>query len=371
MSNNKSKYNSTKNPKVTYYLGAGASYNALPIWEKQGNSMIEVSNQITSVINNSKLQDDSKYAILFQNETLKKFATQLQEFGSLAVEYGSIDIYARRLHLLNEKEKLKNLKYCLSVYFDLWEKYFYKGQKINNTSFYQKIDKRYYSLLSILLDENGKFPKLNESISIITWNYDLQFEMAYASFLPNKFNSLETINSGLKFKDDLYSNNRLDIVHMNGYRGEFKSGDNTYPIVEDKHSDKIEDYLYGLLDNYDQFRVSNKPDYSDCIKYAWERNSKTIERAIKIMAETDILVIIGYSFPSFNRQIDDQLIKEFEKKPYSKVIYQDPNINIDVVNSLFRNSEDVELKTDINARQFYIPPEFLIQSEAPKISFGL
>jgi len=370
MNKNQSKYNSTKNLKITYYLGAGASYNALPIWHKQGNSMIEVSIQIFEKLKSVSLKEDSNTAILFENQILTKFAEKLMEFGKFAVEYGSIDIYARRLYLLKDINRLNELKYCLSVYFDLWEKFLFLGQKINENDYYQKIDKRYYSLLSVLLEKNDNLPKLNDSISIITWNYDLQVEMAYASFLPNKFNSLETIDSGLKFKDNIYNNERLNIVHLNGYRGEFKYGNNTYPNVDDKYSDTIEDYLLGILENYSQFKRPG-PDYKDCIKYAWESNSKSIERAKKIMEGTDILIIIGYSFPSFNRGIDSLLINEFEKKSYHKIIYQDPNINIDIVKSIFKNPNDVELKNDINTRQFYIPHEFLFPTEGAEISFGI
>lgn len=369
MSSTQSKYNSTKNLKVTYYLGAGASYNSLPIWEKQGASMTEVSNHIFSILRSDNLKEDSKTAILFENKTLTEFAEQLSEFGRLAVEYGSIDIYARRLHLLGDNKQLSDLKYCISVYFDLWEKFFYKGQKIDVNSFYQKVDKRYYSLLSILLDKNGRAPKLNNAVSIISWNYDLQVEMAYASFLPDKYNSLETINTGLKFKDDIYSNNPLDIIHLNGYRGEFKSGDKTYPIVEDKYSDTIENYLYGLLENASQFRASDNPNYNECIKYAWESNSKSIEQAKKVMEETDILIIIGYSFPSFNRHVDSELINSFQQNSYYKIVYQDPNISEDIVDSIFKNPKDVELKTEIDTRQFYIPHEFLFPTEGAKISF--
>lgn len=371
MSKNQSQYNSTKNLKITYYLGAGASYNALPIWHKQGNSMIEVSNQIFDRLKSINLKDNSRTAILFKNQILTNFAKKLKKFGEFAVEYGSIDIYARRLYLLKDLKQLNELKYCLSVYFDLWEKFLFLGQKINKNDSYQKIDKRYYSLLSVLLEKNDNLPKLSDSISIITWNYDLQMEMAYASFLPKGYNSLETINSGLKFKDNIYNNERLNIIHLNGYRGEFKYENKTYPNVEDKYSDTIEDYLLGILENYNQFKRSG-PDYKDCIKYAWESNSKSINRAKKIMEETDILIIIGYSFPSFNRQIDSQLITEFEKKSsYKKIVYQDPNINSDLVNSIFSRPEEVELKSDINTRQFYIPHEFLFPTEGTEISFGV
>ncbi len=363
-----SKYNSTENLKITYFLGAGASYNALPIWNEQGNSMVQVSNHISDKLNTESLLKNIRTKPLFKNEILTTFAKKLSKYGQLAVEYGSIDIYARRLHLLNDLEQLNDLKYCLSVYFDLWEKFLSPGEKLNRENYFNQIDKRYLSLLSVILEKNGRKPRLNNLVSFITWNYDLQVEMAYNSFLPTRNNSLEEINSGISFMNYDENETNLDVIHLNGFRGIFKNENKKYPIVEEKFNDSFEEYLIGLLDNYSQFKRSS-PDYLDCIKYAWESDSKSIENARKIMSETDILIIIGYSFPSFNRKIDSELIKEFEKTSYHKIIYQDPFANEDIVNSIFSNPNDVQLEK-VNSKQFYIPHEFLFPSSGEEISFG-
>jgi len=230
--------------------------------------------------------------------------------------------------------------------------------------FFNKIDKRYFSLLSVLLERNGLQPKLNNLVSFITWNYDLQVEMTYSSFLSTKNNSLDTINTGFHFMNDI---NEPDIIHLNGYRGVFKHSGQVYPIVEDNTHNNLEEYLLGLLENYSQFKRPN-PDYSECIKYAWKSDSKSIDSARKIMKDTDILIVIGYSFPSFNRRIDSELIKEFESTSYHKIVYQDPFANEDIVNSIFSNPSDVILEK-ANTKQFYIPHEFLFPSEGSKIVF--
>lgn len=367
----RSKYNDTRNLKITYFLGAGASFNALPIWKGQGNSMVEVANQIRAVTNNTDVKKSPETAVLFYNSELIDLANKMSNYGSLAVEFGSIDVYARRLHLLGENEELNNLKYHLSVYFDLWENFIYKNQIIDliKKTHYQKIDKRYYSLLSVLLEKNGNTPKLNDLVSFISWNYDLQMEMAYKSFLPNNANSLKDINSGFRFLTDEENDNDLDIIHLNGHRGVFKNGGKTYSNVRDNLYDSFEEYLLGLLDNTTQFRRS-KIDYSNCMKYAWETESKSLEYAKKVMRDTDILIIIGYSFPSYNRKIDSELINEFEKKSSRQIIYQDPNANQELLKSIFRNTENVKFKKE-NTNQFHIPHEFLFPTAPAEPNFGI
>ncbi len=366
MNKNESSYNSTMNKKFTYLLGAGASFNSIPILEGQGKSMMQVANSLQIAINDINLFPNSKSSKIFENEKLLNFKNNLFHFGKLANEYGSIDIYARRLSLLGNFTELNNLKYCLSVYFDLWETFF--GIKtIQNESkkkYFDKIDKRYFSLLSVLLEKNDQKPKLNNNISFISWNYDLQLEKAYSSFLPTNNNTLEVINSGIKFIDD-ESDQKQDIIHLNGYRGEFKYENKRYPTVDINNQATLEDYLFQLLDNEDQFRKSEL-DYKECIKYAWEADSILLKKAKKIMQETDVLIVIGYSFPSFNRKIDSMLIKAFEDNNRGRVIYQDPNANQDIINSIFSNPNDVKIEKD-NINQFYIPHEFLYQTDDKEV----
>lgn len=364
-----SKYNDTRNLKITYFLGAGASFNALPIWKGQGDSMVEVANHIRTAINNTDVKNNPETADLFNNSELIDLANKMSNYGSLAVEFGSIDVYARRLHLLGEIDELNDLKYHLSVYFDLWENFIYKNQVIdrNTKTHYQKIDKRYYSLLSVLLEKNGYTPKLNDLVSFISWNYDLQMEMAYKSFLPNSANSLDEINSGFKFLADKENDEDLDIIHLNGHRGVFKNEGKTYSNVKDNLHDSFEKYLLGLLDNTTQFRRS-KIDYSKCMKYAWETESKSLEYAKKVMRDTDILIIIGYSFPSYNRKIDSELINEFEKKSSRQIVYQDPNANQELLKSIFRNTDIVKFEKE-NTNQFHVPHEFLFPTAPAELNY--
>lgn len=363
-----SKYNSTKDLKITYYLGAGASYNAIPIWKAQGTSMGAVSLGILGFIDNNDLAKKDSTKNLHRNPFLTRLAEKIARYGKLAVEYGSIDIYARRLYLLGNSKELNDLKFCLSVYFDLWENFTHKGQMIEKGTMYTKVDKRYLSLLSVLLEKenNSATPKLNKQVSFISWNYDLQLEMSYDSFMANKGNSLENINSGIQFMEQEEHLVRQEILHLNGYRGIFKHGKTIYPNVEGLSAKvTMEQYLSKIIENDSQFKRPGA-NYGECIKYAWERSEASLNNAKQIMRETDILIVIGYSFPSFNRKIDSQLIKAFEESGYYDIIYQDPYGNEDIARAIFQDVKKVTLEKS-NTDQFYVPHEFLFPTEGEEI----
>jgi hypothetical protein len=356
-----SKYNDTTNLKVTYLLGAGASYKAVPIWNKQGASMKSVGEEIIREAE-MKFKKSNVPGPNEDHSYLLKLGKQFKFLGKKAEDFGSIDIYAKRLFLLNETNELNDLKKCVSIYFDLWESGFLGCSKEN----YIKIDKRYFSLLSVLLEQNESSPRIHSNVSFITWNYDLQFEKAYETFLPEKEKSLESIISKI-------TNQKTEqkIVHLNGYRGVYSSNEKEFEIVDKMKFSSVESYLKEILRKKEELDTSSY-NFQNSIKYAWEMDSDSLDRAKQIMEKTDILVIIGYSFPAFNRAIDQALINEFEKGTgYKRVIYQDPNANDDIIRSLFRNGnrKDYVKLVKENKDQFYIPHEFLSPSKGEPIVF--
>lgn len=351
--------------KITYLLGAGASYQSVPIWKKQGETMMNVAADVLNILNAPQTEKN-----LLKDKDLITFFEDLKEFGHKAIEYGSIDIYAKRLFLLQDAN-LNRLKHCLSVYFDLWENFHFKKYTLPSTEdkkiTYEKIDKRYYSLLSVLLEKDENAPKLNSNVNFITWNYDLQIENCYESFLSNKLPSYEDINSFFKFmnQDD---NERSDVIHLNGFRGVFyDEHKNLYENLDKKNKETIESYLGALKSNFGQFKKMNY----NSIKYAWEATSKSIEKAKKVLSETNILIIIGYSFPPFNRKIDSELIESFNtSRKFKKVVYQDPQANEDIVKVLFSGIKNVEiLNKELN--QFHIPQELLFPPAKRRVTATL
>ena len=112
--------------------------------------------------------------------------------------------------------------------------------------------------------------------------------------------------------------------------------------------------------------TSNKQiNFNNHIKYAWEHNIEDsfLQNAANTIKRTDVLVIIGYSFPAFNRKIDQFLFSNLHHNKIKKIIYQDPNGTKELIESLFENPSLFRNKIEIlnnskDLNQFYIPTEF-------------
>lgn len=374
---NPSKYNSPpKNPKITYLLGAGASYNSVPIWAQQAETMQQIAGNILSQINppeDSTIPDE--YGLL-NDEILIDFFNKMLEFSNKAVEFGSIDIYARRLSLLKRYSELNDLKFCLSIYFDLWELFSFKNYKIGNTQLnFSQIDKRYYSLLSILLEPKNDFtPKIPDNVKFCTWNYDLQLELAFSSFLKTSTNNLKTINEHIPFSDPIntynFNGEKIDniVYHFNGHRGIFISDQKAHENIDGSHKDDFWKYLKRLKSNFVHFRDIS---YTSCIKYSWEEDEIQKEKWKNIFRNTDILIVIGYSFPAFNRRIDTELFRSLSPNIY-QIVYQDPNASINMIKILNQNLKEENIKILDNStdlKNFYIPNEYLFPEQDVEILF--
>ncbi|MCH8535969.1 MAG: hypothetical protein LAT51_12935 [Flavobacteriaceae bacterium] len=340
----------TKRKKITYLLGAGASYNSVPIWKEQGLTMQEMG---------FRLKTDFKG---FKN--LVSIFKSMEVYGKYALEYGTIDIYARRLFLNEKHEELNKLKLALSLYLDIWENFqeirdkiktsLIESKEIPSERNYDAIDKRYYSLLSVILNKNKENSiTIDDNVNFITWNYDLQLESAFESFLMEKEKSLRDLNQKIKFLNDSeLSKNK--IIHLNGVRGCFESSGKFEDIIERKFIDRnLNDYL-SKLDAIYKMRNS-KSNMQNSINYAWENQDKRIKSAIEIMKETDILVIIGYSFPSFNKLVDAKLINAFNQNG-ERLFYQDFNSSLEKLNfTKLHKSKFIQSKV---CDQFHVPNEF-------------
>lgn len=191
------------------------------------------------------------------------------------------------------------------------------------------IDKRYFAFWATYLsNRNDKLPK---NIKIISWNYDQQFEASYASI---KNYSLELTQQYLQIYPSTIQNidaTNSCILKLNGTAGLIANHNSKNFNLFDFRSDKLINHLDRLIDilkeNYE--RAFQNPLFS----FAWETDEPLVIEARKqaknIISETSVLVVIGYSFPDFNRIIDREI---FQSIPNLKRVYlQAPQSEIEVL----------------------------------------
>lgn len=205
---------------------------------------------------------------------------------------------------------------------------------------------------------NNREVKIKDNVKFITWNYDLQLELAFKSFTPDN-SSWDYVDENLGFRIKSKFKRPLQVCHLNGYHGYYTIDKKEIDIHEFPKSNNIPEILDTL--SYIPESLDRKQlNFHETINYAWESSTiaiETREQARRVFQETDILVIIGYSFPNFNKEIDKSLFDKLKRRE-TRIYYQDPNASITLIEQLV-NSDETEIicennKTDV----FILPYEF-------------
>jgi len=292
---------------TTYLLGAGASANAIPIVEKFDNDLGFLANLLTTIEINYPRSE--KFSIqtheYFTYDILRELINDTKWLHTNSKEHSSVDTFAKKLFLTNDKVGLNKLKAVLNFYFSL------KQDK-------HSIDKRYDNFLaSILMKDIHEFPR---KVRILSWNYDSQFELAYHRFsgkddLGDAKRRLNIITgSERNISNDV---NRFSIIKLNGTAG---LTDHTSKFTHFGHVNKgfnlTEFNRAQFLQSLKNYTILIRPeifDFRSSLEFAWEKetsNNPFFEFIKQSVINTQSLVIIGYSFPFFNRTIDKYLLQE-------------------------------------------------------------
>lgn len=274
--------------------------------------------------------------------------------------HNTVDTLAKKLFLNNEYEKLKELKITLSLFFIIKQ---FLDDKINPRHVTNKkpnIHYRYISLVSAFLEKQAENIVLPGNIKFITWNYDIQLELALGYFLSKQISCFEDIQG--RFKSYPSSNEEIapSIVHLNGIAGLYSQGETLNCIYNQIHHSNLSGLLENILPFYEMINEQTDSQYDPVhsFTYSWENNDvarKAIINARNIMKNTQYLVIIGYSFPVFNRTIDRTMFGSLER--LQKIYYQDPNANAQSLSTTFNIPVNIVHEID-NVDQFFLPFEF-------------
>ena len=258
--------------------------------------------------------------------------------------HATVDTFAKKLWITHRDEEYKKLKNTLSAYFML-------EQLLNKT------DKRYDAFFASILGEEAI--DLPSNVCILSWNYDCQFELAYSEYyrhaglndLENQLHFYHKTTGNVNYHDD----SKFSIIKLNGsaFMYDLSTKDAIDPfLIQDSMRD-IARVASICQDN------SNK---GCALSFAWEQSYPWFtDRIQKNIANADTLVVIGYSFPYFNRTMDKFLFKSMPglKKIYLQDI--DPDTIEQSVTNLLTPSHskinNTKIEKKYHTQQFYLPPE--------------
>jgi len=333
--------------KVTYLFGAGASCKALPIVNEIPERLRDIAYSLDE--NTSDAYRGETYHKVYSNlkrtnsDHYRKMIKLINWLYHEAYRHASIDTFAKKLWLKKEYKKLNELKMGLSIFFTI-------EQAVKD------LDPRYDVFFASILDDIKTLPS---NITILSWNYDVQFELAYSEFVGeqelSKLQYYLGVNSNHLQSD---SKQEFSIFKLNGTTGLLHRGNNEYQTFINNLKDMVgEEFIAEITDNY--YRAIQLDRYNSPLKFAWEAGGQEnlIDRATEKIKDCVALVVIGYSFPVFNRGIDRQILGSM--KNLKRIYLQDlnPNVLEQRVRALREDLTGVEIIQSNEVEQFLIPYE--------------
>lgn len=352
---------------VTYYLGAGASagkrnseggiIEGLPCVNEISNRLIRIINQINSAKfernlewRNPQLGLDS---IAAWEAAKQRMLEYLNVLYNACQRNATIDTYAKKLVLQEKKAESEQLERLLSFYFILEQVLL-------------PPDSRYDTFLANILQDRRQFPP---DIKVLSWNYDSQFEIAYHGYdemhqlhigskLSSKYEDYDILklNGSATFRGaesiPKYRNTLLSKVRENdGKYNPFGGSINIFDIL-------LPDIVFLFKLFVGEINPLRENNTNLSFAFDYNRPSDVLyQRADEIIGATDVLVIIGYTFPFFNRVIDRRILARLSS--HAKIYIQDLNPerirqSLQAVCPDMRESQ-IYLRNDVD--QFFLPPE--------------
>lgn len=282
-----------------YYIGAGASANALPVVKDTPASMRKLAESVEEEV--KKRGDD------FDSDTKKRAKSLVEELRCLseqARKSSSLDTLARKYHLRaasgdpNGRQKLEKLKKTLSEFLLLEQSR-------------QPVDPRYGDFFAYMADwdDHQRRLAMPTDVRVISWNYDMQFERGYSEFLPKpeKPDAMDALQVFPGVSEESHCRNLFSIFKLNGTASmEVNRAD----VLTTAYDLFVDDDFVGTLERVigSDRQVDAREQLSPYLKFAWEdddRRRQVLDRIVPVK----MLVVIGYSFPLFNRDVDREVLK--------------------------------------------------------------
>lgn len=343
-----------KEYQITYLMGAGASQRALPVTSQIPAALDNFTRAILD--KNNQLPESEFFEFKdiigktvkeYKGKIQKEFYEILQWLQDEVRRHISIDTLAKKLYVTQRGNDFLKLKIALSCFF------VYIQIKRN-------VDLRYDGFIANLINTEGDLPK---NLKILSWNYDFQFEKTYSAYSLNPYLSENQTRLNVHPSENMKSGiNQFAIFKLNGTTAIHDKYFPTFNTIVKKLDEKADkNFIEKLINTY--FRLTRNYEQSKILlTFAWEENDisrKVINNALISTKETDVLIVIGYSFPFFNREIDRKLIRAMPK--LRQVYFQAPGEEalkyIDRFRSIREDIKDLRPEPIRDVEQFFLPPE--------------
>jgi hypothetical protein len=332
---------------ITYLFGAGASCGALPIVKNIPDRLKKLINILVDP--SFQLDDSEKFDLRVGSSKsklnhLKDMVKILKWLLTECFNHSTVDTFAKKLTIIKDYDNLKKLKIALSIFFIF--------EQAKNSP-----DQRYDTFFASILDSVHNLP---DEIKILTWNYDYQFEISFSNY--SNIKKITTNQAMLNIYEkyvqgDLPNPDKFGIFKINGTIGfttnqRFNRLVYSIEMVESINKEFIEE----VTRNYVQAMYNSNIHQS--LSFGWEEDrfgSGFFENVQQNIENSVALVVIGYSFPFFNRNIDKIIIKSMTN--LKRVYFQDPNPEVlkERFLALTENKYEMRLINDVS--QFFLPNE--------------
>ncbi len=181
--------------KIVYLFGAGASANALPIVSQMPDRIRKMIDELPS------LENKEEFIFPSGDNTIKGLQGELSWLYDSIGNHATIDTLAKKIWLKGNgfSDEYYRFKFATAAYFTLEQ-------------VYNQPDQRYDTFWASLLN-TGVPDKLPNNITILSWNYDSQFEITFREY---NFNHIPANQIDLGMTDSGDVGDRFNILKLNG-----------------------------------------------------------------------------------------------------------------------------------------------------------